>query len=317
MGINYTPPLIFGLTPFSLSGLLISVTCLILIFISLFFGKKEIHRIWAFLNLAVGLWGLGAFLIGIINDEILALSVWKFTEISVAFIAVFFFHVIYKLCNLASKKILNFAYTQGIIFSIASIKSNLFFSGTRLVFNSFYYAEPGFLFYTFLPLWLFFVSYGYFILFQTFWHSKGNFRNQLLYFIIGALLGFSGGITNFLPHFKFDLYPYGNFGIPIYCIIVTYAILKHELLDIKIVFKKGLIYSILITSITIIYFIIVILAEKIFRGLIGYRSFPLTIIAATIIAFTFIPLKNKIQHLQQNRAVSKLFYYWTVWNPDI
>jgi signal transduction histidine kinase len=55
-----------------------------------------------------------------------------------------------------------------------------------------------------------------------------------LYLFFGTAVGFVGGITNFLPVFKIDIYPVGNFTIPLYCLIVTYAIIRYRLMDIRI-----------------------------------------------------------------------------------
>jgi len=64
-------------------------------------------------------------------------------------------------------------------------------------------------------------------------------RLSLLYFLAGSALGFSGGFTNFLIGYKLDILPIGNFTIPIYCIAVTYAILRYRLMDIRIAISRA------------------------------------------------------------------------------
>jgi len=83
--------------------------------------------------------------------------------------------------------------------------------------------------------------------------------------------------------------------IPIHALITAYAIIKYRLMDINIIIRKGLIYSALVTLITTIYFIVILLTERLFKGIVGYTSFFSTVIAISIIAFLFQPLKNKIQ----------------------
>ena len=84
----------------------------------IFFGKGILSRVWTLFNICVGLWGIGAFFIGIIKDPTTALIVWRIVHVAIAFIPILMFHVVYLLCNLRSKKFLCFAYIQGIIFSI-------------------------------------------------------------------------------------------------------------------------------------------------------------------------------------------------------
>ena len=64
-------------------------------------------------------------------------------------------------------------------------------------------------------------------------------RNQALYLFVGTLFGFIGGATHFLPIFGFNIYPFGQIGIAIYGIIVTYAVLRHRLLDIKVALTRA------------------------------------------------------------------------------
>jgi len=226
---------------FSLSGLILGITCLLLAFILLVYRKTKLHLIWLFFNLAVAIWGFGCFLIGRQATVSSAIAAWRFAEIGVIFISVFFFHTVVVLCDVEKrfKKIVVFAYLQGFFFLFLNT-TPLFVSKARVVFGSLYYVQNAGLFYPIFSLiWVSLVIWGHFILFMHYRRSYGNRRNQILYFFIGMLLGFSGGITNFFPMFKIDIYPLGNFTIPLYCFIVTYAILKYRLMDIRIVITRA------------------------------------------------------------------------------
>jgi len=131
---------------------------------------------------------------------------------------------------------------------------------------------------------------------RNFLNSSKKKRNEIKYFLIGTSIGWLGAHGDFLSVFKPTFYPYLNFLIAIYPIILTYAIFKHQLMDIKIVLRKGLVYSILIAFITIIYLLVVLLFEKLLQGIVGYQSIFTSILTALIIALIFIPLKNKIQN---------------------
>ena len=128
---------------FSLAGLILSITCFVVVILVLIYGKKNLHRAWTLFNIAVGLWGLGAFYIGQATNEELALIEWRFAHIGIIFISVFIFHVAYLLCNLQKKYLLIFAYVQGILFSALGFSGNFFISGVRSVFSLFYYLTPG------------------------------------------------------------------------------------------------------------------------------------------------------------------------------
>ena len=80
---------------FSLAGLILSSTCFILVIILLIYGKTKLHRVWTLFNVAVGAWGIGAFLIGQATTESLALFRWRFAHLGIIFIPIFIFHVVY------------------------------------------------------------------------------------------------------------------------------------------------------------------------------------------------------------------------------
>ncbi|MGB3242194.1 MAG: ATP-binding protein, partial [Candidatus Omnitrophota bacterium] len=69
----------------------------------------------------------------------------------------------------------------------------------------------------------------------------------------------------------------------------------------------GLIYSALISLITVSYIIIALLVETLFRGIIGYKSLPITIFTITLLVIFFQPLKNRIQ-----KIIDKYFFHGTI-----
>ena len=223
---------------FSIAGLTLATTTFLLTFILLIYGRSQLHRIWALFNFVVGLWGIGAFYVGFLHDPAKALSVWRILYLPIIFIPILNYHVVYLLCNLYQPRILRFIYVQGIIFSFLTLFFPFFISSVKYVFNSFYYDVPGFAFYPFFLVWMLIVGYAHYYLFLTLLKAKGRLRNQILYFFVGTALGFMGGITNFLPALGLNWYPIGNFTIPIYCLIVSYAILRYRLLDVNVAITR-------------------------------------------------------------------------------
>lgn len=293
-------------TLFSIAGLTLSATCFSLTAIILIFGKNSLHRIWALVNIAVGLWGVGAFFLGRISDSNLSLFVWRIAHIPIIFIPIFMLHLTYKLCNLSSKKLLYFSYIQGIIFSILAIVSNLFIPSVRFVFNSFYYDIAGPLFYYFFAIWLFLVSYIHYQLFITFRHSQGKLKTQILYFFLGAGVGFSGGITNFFPAMGINLYPFGNFTIPLYCVIVTYALLRHQLADIEVVIKKSLVFA---GMFAFVFGVVVVMAMLVAQFLGGANNLLALAISALIITFTMRPIETWLVNVTDRFLFQKKYEY--------
>ncbi len=76
--------------------------------------------------------------------------------------------------------------------------------------------------------------------------------------------------------------------------LITYAIFRYQLLDISLVIRKGLAYSIPTTIIAIAYFLTVFLVERLL-ALVGYQVFLLSLVVAAITAVAVQPLRDRAQ----------------------
>ena len=133
---------------FSISGLLILVTFPILTILSLANYRSRLHAIWAFFNIAVGIWGLGALLISISSDAHYAFKSWQLAHVGIIFIPVLYYHVSYVFCELTNRRILIFLYLQAVFFLILDLSGILFHTNLRYLFSSFYYIESTTWYYT-------------------------------------------------------------------------------------------------------------------------------------------------------------------------
>ena len=127
-------------------------------------------------------------------------------------------------------------------------------------------------------------------------HTNRRTINHLKY-LFAAIVILSVGIWDFIGNYEFTIYPIGPATSTMFLIIVTIAIIKHQLMDITVVIKRGIVYSFLISTISLIYLLVVISIEQLFHTYIGHRNFTESILTASLIAIIFIPLKNKLQDL--------------------
>jgi signal transduction histidine kinase len=129
-------------------------------------------------------------------------------------------------------------------------------------------------------------------------HRAGDHQryNRLKYGCL-ALAVFSLATLDYLPKFGIPYYPLGFAATAVFVSLITYAILVHHLMDISVVLKKSLVYSILVGVLTAVYLSMVLLAERLLQGVVGYRSLVGSLSAGFIIALGFIPLKEWVQAL--------------------
>ena len=119
-------------------------------------------------------------------------------------------------------------------------------------------------------------------------------KNRLKYLFAGfGIMGLLNGL-NFFPIYGYSIYPPGNLSfIPL--IIFAIGLFKHDLLDMGILIKKSLIYSLLTAFLTCLYALIIIIADKIFKDFNFSDSIYFPVLFFLLIAFVFGPLKSKIQ----------------------
>lgn len=296
---------------FAISGLTCGIATAILALVALLLGKTTIHRILALFNISVSIWGFGCFMAGIATTESAAIHGWRFGQTGGIFIAVFFYHIISIFCGLQRRFLLASIYIWGLSFLYFCFNTNLLFDKTRFIYDV-YYNDATWLYASLVASWLFIVSLSFFEILRFFPKTKGVKRTQTLYLIIGFLTGFLGGASTLIPMFRVNLPPFGNFTIPVYCFISTYAILRYHLLDINIVIKKTMVYSLSTGILTSLFVVFILGLTKLLSDYAGVSSFAIYILSAFIITFLFNPLKNRIQTI-----IDKIFYkttydYYTV-----
>ncbi len=234
----------------------------------------------------------------------IVLGWFRISYCGITFIAPTFFNYIVQFFKIAWVKNWNrINFLVGIIFSLLILKTNLIVTGLQ----KFYwgpYPKAGPLH----PLYLFFFvsTLTAAIILIVVKISEKDFPSQQKvkgqYLLMAACI-ISIACLDFVPNYGIAIYPFGYGPTTLFLILIAYGIIKYQLMDIHIIFRKALVYSFLITSITIIYLVIVLLIEVVFREFLHYQSFAISIALAATIAACFMPLRNKIQNF-----VDRIFF---------
>jgi two-component system NtrC family sensor kinase len=293
---------------FALSGLLTGITSLSLaIFVYAKSRGNSLNRIWSIFAIAVAIWGFGVYKIASTLDPSLALVWWRLAHIGVIGIPVLFFHFVYRFLDLPHKAPIITMYFLGIVFLVLDC-TDLFIKNMRFVFESFYYDSPPGPFYpAFVVFFLGVIGYSHYLLLKAYRYSSGPRKNQIKYFFLATTVGFAGGTTCFLPVFGFDIYPILNFTVPLYPIIMTYAIVRYRLMDIGVVVHKGLAYTLLLGLIFVPAYIAV---------LVSHHATPYSVpplIAATLIFACGLLIVLKNPNAVTNRTFGLICFAACVW----
>ena len=257
--------------------------------------RNQINIIFFLFCFSVCLWSfLTVFLLTAPTAE-QGLFYSKTSNVAAAFISSFFLHFCYVVANAQKKDrpLLNVSYASSILITFFSLSDNFTYVEKVAFFNFYTRAKPFYYFFTFH--FLFFSILGQLALIRGIKISDKEKANQLIYILVATSLGYLSGFTYFLPVYGFPPVPFFPHFVWLYTAIISYAIVKHGLMDITVVIRAGIAYSILIGLITTIYFVAVYLTGHFFQTFIGYKSWPIVLIAFTLIALIFKPLERKIQ----------------------
>jgi two-component sensor histidine kinase len=120
-----------------------------------------------------------------------------------------------------------------------------------------------------------------------------NQRNRLLYLTISSTLSIFGIFVNISPQLR--SYSFDHLFNVMSAFLMAYAIYRYQLLDLSLVIRKGLAYSVLTTGIAATYLFTIFVFERLARTVLGYGAYLIPILVAVVVAVAFQPLRGRAQ----------------------
>lgn len=267
-------------------------------------GRKLPNATLGWLSFAMALWCFGQFM-GEIGGTKELVFFWTRVGVGAAvFIPIFFLHFILSLIGkaLAEKRTIGLVYGLGIIFLGLDFTA-LFVADIEPALGFRYYPKPGIV-YPFFALFIFgCFGYGLIRLFLAYKNAYGAKRNQLLYVLVAAIIGFSGGITTFFPIWEINFPILSHYSLPLYVLITVYAIVKHRLLDISVIIRESLTYSTLTLLFAGFYALAVLAANYLLLRFVHFPPALTVIVVVFASVLVFQPVRERVQ-----RVVDRLFF---------
>lgn len=284
------------MTPFALSGLLIGITSAGFGFFVFFHAPdRRVARTWLPLALSVAGWGFGGLWMSAARTPAEgALACRVAYAFGVLWIPVLCYHFVCVFLGLDRRRFIAAHYLVALLF-LAILPTSLFFSRVERVFGSFYCGRAGALFPWFLAWWMGVMHHGYYELFCAYRRVPLIKKNQIKYFALGTAVGLAGGSLDYLLAFHLDVYPWGNFTICLYPVIMSYAITRYRLMDITIILRKTMTYTVVMGSLIAIYLVVVVAFTRLFQGLAGYNTVFSSLVAAGLVSVGFQPLRKRVE----------------------
>lgn len=147
-------------------------------------------------------------------------------------------------------------------------------------------------------------------------HSQGIERLRIIYFFLGLVISICfGSITNAIMPTYFNNPSFSSAG-PVATIFLVsftaYAIVRHRFMDVRIVFRGGVIIVLIVVIFSVIIMFFGALASRVFELGFNFYTFLVFLLAALVILFIIRPLKNSLskiflrQYYDLSRSIKEL-----------
>jgi len=211
---------------FSFVSFLVPLFAFSLAFICLIKNHQSHIAVLYFLHtMAVGIWGMGLFLLFIVKNETQAIYSNYILNIGASLIPILFFHFVSAfLLRVKKDKILIITgYIVAFIFVILTFIPPLLIGGVSEKTSFRFWIDSGTFYLPFVVYFWFFVLIAVYLLIKGYKSSDGLIKKKIFYILLAVIIGFGGGGTNFLPQL-FNVFPFGHYLTFLYPIIIAYGV---------------------------------------------------------------------------------------------
>jgi len=247
-----------------------------------------------------------------IDNKKLAIIFTRLSYLIVPFFPAFYVHLIYTMVNTKIKKyLLPASYVFAAIFLF--LGQTKYFITDLTPYNGLYYVP------VLGPTYIAFAVYLYvcvtaacFDMLFVAIRATGQEKVRLLYFVFGTLFGFLGYSTFVLMMLRLKTFwadiPHDIF-VSGYVIILTYAIVRHHLMEIDVIVKKTLVFAGLFGASYAVIASFAFIGQTFFENIMGLNRWLSFLPSVTVIVLILRPLENFLLRTTDKYLFQKKFDY--------
>ncbi len=219
--------------------------------------RDRLNRLFTLFLVALGTWGLTIFLMrDAFPDAGRAYTIEKFALAAIPFTSIFFYHFTYAFAGIKrNRSVLISFYALGITAAVLSL-FGVTASGMTVKFYGF---APVITPYFGLVMLASYppVALAIFDIRKALKDASTRKRTQLRLLRLGAIVSLLGATSDFIPSLGLNIYPMGVLGNIGFGVIATWALTRYQLMELRMVARKGIAYTAISTITLGIYGIIV------------------------------------------------------------
>lgn len=266
--------------------------------------RDRLNRIFSFFLLAMALWGITIFgMRDSFPDHDRAFA-WERAALAVIpFSSIIFYHFVHSYTRLRrSTRLLVAMYVLGVVAAVLAVTGQ---AATGMVVKFYGFAPqlgPGFLV-TLLASYPPVILAIYDLTVASRRSDSSIERARMRDLRLGGLLSLLGGSTDFLPSLGLTVYPLGIVGNIGFAMLTTLAVTRHKLMNLRLVLRRGLAYTILSSFVFAVYGVVLALVWLFTRNL-SPTAGIIVAVGGILLASVFVqPLLGRVQGF-----VDRLFF---------
>ncbi|MEI7751141.1 MAG: ATP-binding protein [Candidatus Omnitrophota bacterium] len=277
-------------------------------------GRNQVLiRRFIFYSSAIIFWAVFVLLATTVRSPKAALFFSQLCHAGAVLIPIFFLHFIYAYIGVSDRALVVrvFNAVAGIFIVVIFCAPDLFFSGVSPKFGFPYFPNNGPLYSAWFLFFGIVVAFAHVRLLIAGLSVEGVKRKQAFFFFAANLLGYLGGVGCFLPVYSINMFPfpYGPFGVALFSLVTTYAILKHKFLNIEKLLQNTVIFTGLLGFVLSVSLLGSFFIQDVLNKYFGLQPVWSRLVSLLVIVFGFEPARKLLINLTDKFLFQKKYDY--------
>ena len=278
---------------FGISSIILSLSGLIFSFIVFRSDmKNRVNQLWFTSCVAFSIWSYSLYVVTSTSSISYAMFWQYILDISAIFLPATYFLFLIEFLGYKERILKIIPILIAIALSLFSV-TPLFKVGMG-TFSGFFWVHPG-PYYIIFPVYFVIyaiISVTLLVLAYRRSEKRSNKRYQVRNMILGGIMGYGGGVTNFFPQ-VFSLYPFGNYLVIFYIVFMVYGVIRYKLLSAKVMSAQ--LFS---TALALISLIGILRSETLTDVLLNLLVFILVIIFSLLLINSVEKEVHQREHIE-------------------
>lgn len=289
-------------------------------FLNLFIGflvffknpRRQLNRIFCLFSCTVAFWSVGSFLVQVVRDGSLSLFIARSCYSFALILPSLFLYFVLTLIGREENRIIGALLgLVPLVFLPFLWGTPLFISGLRQLENyDFWVVNPGPVYYLFFFFFCFAISAALIVLYASLRKEKGAEKIRRQYVFAAYLIAALAGLEYFLTVFGiFRTPPFDDYVLIMPFVLISYAIVKHRLMDIEVVIKKTLVFAGLAAFALAIFAFTTFAVQEVLRSYVGGGRGLSLVLSVFVIVLGYEPLRNLLVNLTDRYLFQRKINY--------